>query len=47
MKRFAGRTVLVTGGGGAIGASYLGLALALRVQEITDVVALVRRRLGR
>ncbi|HEY8533346.1 MAG TPA: murein biosynthesis integral membrane protein MurJ [Micromonospora sp.] len=34
-------------GGGAIGASYLGLALALRVQEITDVVALVRRRLGR
>jgi len=34
-------------GGGAIGASYLGLALALRVQEIADVVGMVRRRLGR
>lgn len=34
-------------GGAAIGGSYLGLALALRIQEIADVVAMVRRRLGR
>ncbi|GIG89061.1 murein biosynthesis integral membrane protein MurJ [Plantactinospora endophytica] len=34
-------------GGTAIGASYLGLALLLRIREITDVVGMVRRRLGR
>ncbi|WP_422772502.1 murein biosynthesis integral membrane protein MurJ [Plantactinospora sp. WMMC1484] len=34
-------------GGTAIGATYLGLALLLRIREITDVVGLVRRRLGR
>lgn len=34
-------------GGAAIGASYVGLALLLRVEEINQVVAMVRRRLGR
>lgn len=34
-------------GGAAIGGSYLGLALVLRVREITQVVQMVRRRLGR
>jgi putative peptidoglycan lipid II flippase len=34
-------------GGAAIGLTYLGLALALRISEITDVVGLVRRKLGR
>ncbi|HEU5108602.1 MAG TPA: lipid II flippase MurJ, partial [Micromonosporaceae bacterium] len=34
-------------GGVVIGAAYLGLAVALRVREISDVLALVRRRLGR
>jgi putative peptidoglycan lipid II flippase len=34
-------------GGGLIGASYLGLALALRIREITEVVGMVRRKLGR
>jgi putative peptidoglycan lipid II flippase len=34
-------------GGLVIGACYLGLAMALRIREIDDVVGLVRRRLGR
>jgi putative peptidoglycan lipid II flippase len=34
-------------GGGAIFASYLGLALLMRTREITEVVTMVRRRLGR
>jgi putative peptidoglycan lipid II flippase len=34
-------------GGAAIGLTYLGLALLLRIREISDVVGLVRRRLGR
>jgi putative peptidoglycan lipid II flippase len=34
-------------GGVVIGACYLGLAMALRIREIDDVVGLVRRRLGR
>ncbi|MDM4721718.1 murein biosynthesis integral membrane protein MurJ [Micromonospora sp. WMMA1363] len=34
-------------GGGAIGGSYLGLAMLLRIGEITEVVGMVRRRLGR
>ncbi|HEU4423877.1 MAG TPA: murein biosynthesis integral membrane protein MurJ [Pilimelia sp.] len=31
----------------AIGATYLGLALALRMREVSDVIGLVRRKLGR
>ncbi|WP_422737538.1 murein biosynthesis integral membrane protein MurJ [Micromonospora sp. WMMD729] len=34
-------------GGAVIGGSYLGLAMALRIGEITEVVGMVRRRLGR
>ncbi|MBQ0891897.1 murein biosynthesis integral membrane protein MurJ [Micromonospora sp. U56] len=34
-------------GGAVIGATYLGLAMVLRVGEITEVVGMVRRRLGR
>ncbi|MEV0427706.1 murein biosynthesis integral membrane protein MurJ [Micromonospora sp. NPDC050495] len=34
-------------GGAVIGATYLGLAMVLRIGEITEVVAMVRRRLGR
>ncbi|GAB3966351.1 murein biosynthesis integral membrane protein MurJ [Plantactinospora veratri] len=34
-------------GGAAIGATYLGLALLLRIREITTVVGMLRRRLGR
>ncbi|MFY1688912.1 murein biosynthesis integral membrane protein MurJ [Plantactinospora sp. WMMB782] len=34
-------------GGTAIGATYMGLALLLRVEEISAVVGMVRRRLGR
>ncbi|WBB65791.1 murein biosynthesis integral membrane protein MurJ [Micromonospora sp. WMMD812] len=34
-------------GGGVIGATYLGLAMALRIGEITEVVGMVRRRIGR
>ncbi|TYB36861.1 murein biosynthesis integral membrane protein MurJ [Micromonospora sp. AP08] len=34
-------------GGAVIGVTYLGLALALRIGEITEVVGMVRRRLGR
>lgn len=39
--------VQLTIGGGVICATYLGLATALRVGEITEVVGMVRRRLGR
>ncbi|MEV5207785.1 murein biosynthesis integral membrane protein MurJ [Micromonospora sp. NPDC053740] len=34
-------------GGVVIGGSYLGLAMLLRIGEITEVVGMVRRRLGR
>ncbi|MGC5018846.1 murein biosynthesis integral membrane protein MurJ [Micromonospora sp. DT47] len=34
-------------GGAVIGATYLGLAMMLRIGEITEVVGMVRRRLGR
>jgi putative peptidoglycan lipid II flippase len=34
-------------GGGAIGATYVGLAHVLRVREIVEVIGMVRRRLGR
>ncbi|MFF0231681.1 murein biosynthesis integral membrane protein MurJ [Micromonospora sp. NPDC005254] len=34
-------------GGAAIGGTYLGLAMVLRIGEITEVVGMVRRRLGR
>ncbi|WP_425412818.1 murein biosynthesis integral membrane protein MurJ [Micromonospora humi] len=34
-------------GGAAIGGTYLGLAMLLRIGEITEVVGMVRRRLGR
>ena len=34
-------------GGAVIGGTYLGLATVLRIREITEVVGMVRRRLGR
>ncbi|MEE6258458.1 murein biosynthesis integral membrane protein MurJ [Plantactinospora sonchi] len=34
-------------GGAAIGGTYLGLAMLLRIREITEVVGMLRRRLGR
>ncbi|WP_406073774.1 murein biosynthesis integral membrane protein MurJ [Micromonospora sp. NBC_01638] len=34
-------------GGAVIGGTYLGLAMLLRIGEITEVVGMVRRRLGR
>ncbi|MFG1949653.1 murein biosynthesis integral membrane protein MurJ [Micromonospora sp. NPDC048830] len=34
-------------GGAVIGGTYLGLAMVLRIGEITEVVGMVRRRLGR
>ncbi|MTK04915.1 murein biosynthesis integral membrane protein MurJ [Micromonospora sp. CP22] len=34
-------------GGAVIGGTYLGLATALRISEITEVIGMVRRRLGR
>ncbi|MET8461602.1 murein biosynthesis integral membrane protein MurJ [Micromonospora zamorensis] len=34
-------------GGAVIGGTYLGLAMLLRISEITEVVGMVRRRLGR
>ncbi|NES16244.1 MULTISPECIES: murein biosynthesis integral membrane protein MurJ [Micromonospora] len=34
-------------GGAVIGATYLGLAMVLKIGEITEVVGMVRRRLGR
>ncbi|WP_200212109.1 murein biosynthesis integral membrane protein MurJ [Micromonospora coerulea] len=40
----AGQLVI---GGVVIGGTYLGLALVLRISEITEVVGMVRRRLGR
>ena len=39
--------VEVVVGGAVIGGSYLGLAMLLRIREITEVVGMVRRRLGR
>ncbi|WP_431933610.1 murein biosynthesis integral membrane protein MurJ [Micromonospora sp. RP3T] len=43
---FAAAVQLVVGGA-AIGGTYLGLAMLLRIGEITEVVGMVRRRLGR
>ena len=43
---FASAVQLVVGGA-AIGGTYLGLAMLLRIGEITEVVGMVRRRLGR
>ncbi|WP_405091774.1 murein biosynthesis integral membrane protein MurJ [Micromonospora sp. NBC_01392] len=43
---FAAAVQLVVGGS-AIGGTYLGLAMLLRIGEITEVVGMVRRRLGR
>ncbi|GAA4568548.1 murein biosynthesis integral membrane protein MurJ [Micromonospora coerulea] len=40
----AGQLVI---GGVVIGGTYLGLAMVLRISEITEVVGMVRRRLGR
>ena len=34
-------------GGVVIGGTYLGLAMLLKIGEITEVVGMVRRRLGR
>ncbi|MBO4204500.1 murein biosynthesis integral membrane protein MurJ [Micromonospora echinofusca] len=34
-------------GGATIGGTYLGLAMLLRIREITEVVGMVRRKLGR
>ncbi|RKN46325.1 murein biosynthesis integral membrane protein MurJ [Micromonospora endolithica] len=34
-------------GGAVIGGTYLGLAMVLRIREITDVIGMVRGRLGR
>jgi|GEM_PF-2881018 len=41
-----GKVALVVGGA-AVGLVYLGLAVVLRIREIVDVLAMVRRRLGR
>ncbi|MFB9234621.1 murein biosynthesis integral membrane protein MurJ [Plantactinospora siamensis] len=46
LGRLAALVRLVVGGG-VIGLSYLGLAMVLRITEITEVVGMVRRRLGR
>ena len=43
---FAAAVQLIVGGA-VIGGTYLGLAMMLRIGEITEVVGLVRRRLGR
>ncbi|PWR12524.1 murein biosynthesis integral membrane protein MurJ [Micromonospora sicca] len=43
---FAAAVQLVVGGA-VIGGTYLGLAMVLRIGEITEVVGMVRRRLGR
>ncbi|WBB73704.1 murein biosynthesis integral membrane protein MurJ [Micromonospora sp. WMMD1128] len=43
---FAAAAQLVIGGA-VIGGTYLGLAMLLRIGEITEVVGMVRRRLGR
>ncbi|MFI7213103.1 murein biosynthesis integral membrane protein MurJ [Micromonospora maritima] len=44
---WAAAAVQLVIGGAAIGATYLGLAVLLRIGEITEVVGMVRRRLGR
>jgi putative peptidoglycan lipid II flippase len=44
---WAAAAVQLVIGGAAIGATYLGLAMLLRIGEITEVVGMVRRRLGR
>ncbi|MFY1625831.1 murein biosynthesis integral membrane protein MurJ [Micromonospora sp. WMMD723] len=46
LSRLAAAVRLVLGGA-VIGGTYLGLAMVLRIGEITEVVAMVRRRLGR
>ncbi|MCW3842351.1 murein biosynthesis integral membrane protein MurJ [Micromonospora yasonensis] len=46
LTRLAAIVQLVIGGA-VIGATYLGLAMVLRIGEITEVVGMVRRRLGR
>ncbi|SCE70274.1 putative peptidoglycan lipid II flippase [Micromonospora viridifaciens] len=46
LSRLAAVVQLVVGGA-VIGATYLGLAMVLRIGEITEVVGMVRRRLGR
>ena len=46
LSRLAALVQLLVGGA-VIGATYLGLAMVLRVGEITEVVGMVRRRLGR
>jgi len=46
LSRLAAAVRLVIGGA-VIGATYLGLAMVLRIGEITEVVGMVRRRLGR
>lgn len=46
LSRLAAIVQLVIGGA-VIGATYLGLATALRIGEITEVIGMVRRRLGR
>ncbi|HEX7746593.1 MAG TPA: murein biosynthesis integral membrane protein MurJ [Micromonosporaceae bacterium] len=43
---FAAAVQLIVGGA-VIGGTYLGLAMVLRIGEITEVVGMVRRRLGR
>jgi putative peptidoglycan lipid II flippase len=43
---FAAVVQLVVGGA-VIGGTYLALAMVLRIGEITEVVGMVRRRLGR
>ncbi|MFI5834376.1 murein biosynthesis integral membrane protein MurJ [Micromonospora sp. NPDC051300] len=46
LSRLAAAVQLVIGGA-VIGGTYLGLAMLLRISEITEVVGMVRRRLGR
>ncbi|WFE32891.1 murein biosynthesis integral membrane protein MurJ [Micromonospora sp. WMMD975] len=46
LSRLAAAVQLVIGGA-VIGGTYLGLAMLLRIGEITEVVGMVRRRLGR
>ncbi len=46
LSRLAALVRLVIGGG-VIGVTYLALATVLRITEITEVVGMVRRRLGR
>ncbi|KXK60949.1 murein biosynthesis protein MurJ [Micromonospora rosaria] len=44
---WAAAAVQLVVGGAAIGGTYLGLAMVLRIGEITEVVGMVRRKLGR